>query len=63
LDHLFNQKYGEKVYATKIVEANDNFQQVNRPRKKLIMTQDDRVSAINTFHQFATIKITDNNNR
>jgi hypothetical protein len=33
LDHLFNLKYGEKVCAVKIPEANDNFQQVEQPIK------------------------------
>jgi hypothetical protein len=35
LDHLFNLKYGEKVCATKIVEANNNFQVIN-PSKKTV---------------------------
>jgi hypothetical protein len=33
LDHLFNLKYGEKVRAVKIPEANDNFQQMEQSIK------------------------------
>jgi hypothetical protein len=33
LDHLFNLKYGGKVRAVKIPEANNNFQQVEQPIK------------------------------
>jgi hypothetical protein len=44
LDHLFNLKYGEKVRAVEITEANDNFQQGKRLRKKLIMIQDGNLS-------------------
>jgi hypothetical protein len=40
LNHLFNLKYSEKVRAIEITEANDNFQQGKRPRKKLVMIQD-----------------------
>jgi hypothetical protein len=46
LDHLFNLKYGEKVRAVEITEANDNFQQVKRLRKKLIMIQDGNLSKL-----------------
>jgi hypothetical protein len=33
LEHLFNLKYGEKVRAIKIPEANDNFQVINQSKK------------------------------
>ena len=35
LDHLFNLKYGERVRAIEIAEANHNYQQANRLRKQL----------------------------
>jgi hypothetical protein len=35
LDHLFNLKYGGKVCAVKIAEANNNFQVIN-PSKKTV---------------------------
>jgi hypothetical protein len=46
LDHLFNLKYREKVRAVEITEANDNFQQVKRLRKKLIMIQDGNLAKL-----------------
>jgi hypothetical protein len=46
LDHLFNLKYSEKVRAVAITKANDNFQQVKRLRKKLVMIQDGNLSKL-----------------
>ena len=40
LDHLFNLKYGERVRAIEIAEANHNYQQANRLRKQLNKFQD-----------------------
>jgi hypothetical protein len=48
LDHLFNLKYGEQVHALEIVEANDNFQQVKRLRKKPVIIQDGNLSKLHT---------------
>jgi hypothetical protein len=47
LDHLSNLKYGEKVCADKITEANYNFPQGKRLRKKLVMIQDGNLSKLN----------------
>jgi hypothetical protein len=44
LDHSFNLKYGEKVRAAEITEANNNFPQGKRLRKKLVMIQDSNLT-------------------